>query len=92
MSGSALSLYVEACRCAIASDLRDPASWAGGLEDCLVRLRQALTCCVCGGLFRAPVGPPESVCGHYVCAACVGNKARFVDVLLGCWALVDYYS
>lgn len=72
-----LSLYVNACRCAMRFDVRDSASWTE-LAASLVAARHAMICCVCGRLLRSPTGPAQSTCYHYYCRACVGGKTRYM--------------
>ncbi len=72
---NAIGLYITTCRYVIQSNPYDADSWSE-LYKYLPYLRRALACCVCTKLLDIPMGPPENVCQHYVCKACVGGTKR----------------
>ncbi|XP_067903481.1 E3 ubiquitin-protein ligase MSL2-like [Heterodontus francisci] len=75
----ATELYIAACRCAMllsASNGAELEQVRADLCRLLPYLRQSLSCVVCGNLLKSPVGPKTSVCQHFVCKRCTGQKMQ----------------
>ncbi|XP_078268678.1 E3 ubiquitin-protein ligase MSL2-like isoform X1 [Rhinoraja longicauda] len=70
---TAIEIYAAACRCAM---LLPAPPMRADLARLVPFLRQWLSCAVCGNLLRNPVGPKKSVCQHFVCKRCTGQKMR----------------
>ncbi|XP_042196762.1 E3 ubiquitin-protein ligase MSL2-like [Callorhinchus milii] len=54
------------------------------LRTLLPYLRQSLSCAVCGSLLKDPVGPGRSVCQHFVCRRCAGQKMQMKPACSWC--------
>ncbi|XP_064615135.1 E3 ubiquitin-protein ligase MSL2-like [Liolophura sinensis] len=73
---NALNIYLSTCRYVMQMRLEDEDSWVD-LYRFLPYLRQALTCCVCGGILRQPTSPVNvKSCQHHVCKNCIGGKMK----------------
>ncbi|XP_020382922.1 E3 ubiquitin-protein ligase MSL2-like [Rhincodon typus] len=75
----ATEVYVAACRCAMLLSARSGAEVERVRADLcrlLPSLRQSLSCAVCGNLLKNPVGPKKSICQHFVCNSCTGQKIQ----------------
>ncbi|XP_078067480.1 E3 ubiquitin-protein ligase MSL2-like [Mustelus asterias] len=75
----ATEIYIAACRCAMLLSARSGAEVEQVQADLcrlLPYLRQSLSCAVCGYLLKSPVGPKTSVCQHFVCKSCTGQKMQ----------------
>ncbi|XP_022098710.1 E3 ubiquitin-protein ligase MSL2-like [Acanthaster planci] len=70
---NATTLYVSTCRYILQAEHNDPNTWSD-LYRRLPYLRQSLSCCVCAGLLKDPMGPSNSTCQHFVCRGCLGGK------------------
>ncbi|XP_072361718.1 E3 ubiquitin-protein ligase MSL2-like isoform X1 [Scyliorhinus torazame] len=75
----ATEIYIAACRCAMLLSARSGAE-AEQVQADLCRLlpylRQSLSCAVCGNLLKNPIGPKTSVCQHFICKSCTGQKMQ----------------
>lgn len=73
---NALNIYLSTCRYVMQMRREDEGSWVD-LYRFLPYLRQALTCCVCGGILRQPTSPVNvKSCQHHVCKSCIGGKMK----------------
>ncbi|KAM4624765.1 E3 ubiquitin-protein ligase MSL2-like [Polymixia lowei] len=72
---NATALYVSASRAVLQCDPRRPQTFAE-MYKMLPFFRQSLACLVCGKLLQDPIAPTNSVCQHYVCLGCKGQKMQ----------------
>lgn len=72
---NATTLYVEACKCMLSLETDNQAVW-DQLFHLLPKLRQALSCRVCGGLLIDPYGSHS--CEHHVCKGCLRRKRALI--------------
>lgn len=72
---NATTLYVEACKCMLSLETDNQAVW-DQLFHLLPKLRQALSCRVCGGLLIDPYGSHS--CEHHACKGCLRRKRSLI--------------
>ncbi|KAM3871500.1 E3 ubiquitin-protein ligase MSL2-like [Diretmus argenteus] len=72
---NATALYVSASRAVLQCDPRQPHTFAE-MYKLLPFFRQSLACLVCGKLLQDPIAPTNSMCQHYVCFGCKGQKMQ----------------
>ena len=73
----AVKYYAYLCRYTLNNDALDENCWIELHAD-LLRLRQALNCCVCARILHEPIGVnlQTDACQHMICLACKGGAMR----------------